>query len=130
MRSPESFHIVVTDINHHIRDFLQRELEKEGYGVCSIKTGALVYERIFNSETLDLIVLDPELLNYYDQTFIGEIIRRHAPLQVIIHTYADSIVKIKPGSNIHLVEKNGHSISSIKNIIRNCFQGYQQPHKS
>lgn len=121
MRTPESFHIVVTDINHHVRDFLQRELQKEGYAVCSVKTGMMAYERIFSSNPLDLIILDPELFNCFDQTLIANIVHLHASLQIIIHTYADSTSGIKPDNNIHLVEKNGQSIGSIKSITRRCF---------
>lgn len=125
MCTPESFHIVVTDINHHIRNFLQRELEKEGYTVCSVKTGIMAYERIFSSDPLDLIILDPELFHCFDQTLIEEIVHRHSSLQIIVHTYADSLGEIQPGNNIHLVEKDGQSIGSLKTIIRSCFEFFQ-----
>ncbi len=39
----DSLHIVVTDINQHVRNFLQRELEKEGYTVHSVKTGSIAW---------------------------------------------------------------------------------------
>ena len=82
--------------------------------------------RIFSSAPLDVIILDPQLFNCFDQTFIGEIVHRHSSLQIIIHTYADSIGEIKPDNNIHLVEKNGQSIGLIKAIIRNCFEIFQR----
>ena len=126
MRTPESFQIVVTDINHHVRNFLQRELEKEGYAVCSVKTGILAYERIFSSVPIDLIILDPELFHCFDQILIWEIVHQHPSLQIIIHTYADSIGEIKPGNNIHLVEKSGQSIGSLKTVIRRCFELFQK----
>lgn len=129
MLSPESFHIVVTDINHHVRNFLQRELEKEGYTVCSVKTGILAYEHIFSPNPLDLIVLDPEIFHCFDQSLIEEIVRRQPSLKVIIHTYADSLGEIQPGSNIYLVEKDGQSIGSLKSIIRTCFVRYQSNNK-
>lgn len=122
MCSPESFHIVVTDINHHVRNFLQRELTKEGYAVCSMKTGAMAYEYISNSDPLDLIILDPEVFHPFDQTLIGEIVHRRPLLQLIIHTYADSIDEIKTGNNVHLVEKSGQSIGLLKATIRTCFK--------
>ena len=56
MCSSERFHIVITDINHHVRNFLQRELEKEGYAVYSMKTGASAYDYIFTSGPLDLMI--------------------------------------------------------------------------
>ena len=126
MCTPESFHIVVTDINHHVRNFLQRELEKEGYTVSSVKTGIIACERVSCAVPLDLIILDPEVFHCFDQTLIDGIIHQHSSLQIIIHTYADSIVDIQPGDNIHLVEKNGQSIGSLKTIIRTCFELFQE----
>lgn len=130
MRTTESFHILVTDINHHIRNFLQRELEKEGYTVCSVKTGIMACERISSADPLDLIILDPEVFHCFDQTLIESIIHQHSSLQIIIHTYADSIVEIQPGNTIHLVEKNGQSIGSVKAIIRTCFELFQGKERS
>ncbi len=126
MCTPESFHIVVTDINHHIRNFLQRELEKEGYAVSSVKTGIMACERVFSTDPLDLIILDPEVFHCFDQTLIDGIIHQHFSLQLIIHTYADSTVEIRPGKNIHLVEKNGQSLGSLKTVIRSCFELFQE----
>lgn len=121
MYTPESFHVVVTDINHHVRNFLQRELENEGYTVYSIKTGRLTDELLCSSAPLDVIILDPELFPCFDKTFVEDITRRHPYLHIIIHTYADSINGFLPGNNIHLVEKNGQSIRSLKAIISTCF---------
>ncbi len=121
-----SFHIVVTDINHHIRNFLQRELEKEGYTVSGVKTGIMACERVSRADPLDLIILDPEVFHCFDQTLIDSMIHQHSSLQIIIHTYADSIVDIQPGKTIHLVEKSGQSIRSLKTIIRTCFELFQE----
>jgi len=126
MVSPESFHIVVTDINHHVRSFLQRELEKEGYNVCSIKTGLMACEHIFSSTPSDLIILDPEVFHPFDQTLIGGIVHRRYTLKIIIHTYKDSIDGIKVGNNIYLVEKSGQSIGTLKAIIRKCYEAFQR----
>jgi DNA-binding NtrC family response regulator len=126
MRTPDSFHIVVTDINHHVRNFLQRELEKEGYTVSSVKTGIMACERVSCAEPLDFIILDPEVFHCFDQTLIDSMIHQHSLLQIIVHTYADSIVNLQPGNNIHLVEKNGQSIGSLKTIIRTCFELFQE----
>ncbi len=121
MCTPATFHIVVTDVNQHVRNFLQRELEKEGYTVSSVKTGVMAYERIFSSEPLDLIIVDPELFHCFNQNLIEEIVRRHNSLQIVVHTYADVIGTIQAAENIHLVEKDGQSIGVLKSIIRRCF---------
>jgi CheY-like chemotaxis protein len=129
MSNSESFHILVTDINQHVRNFLQRELEKEGYTVHNVKTGSMVWERISGAAEVDLIILDPELFASFDQTFIGRIIRQNSSLQIIIHTYADSLGDINAGENIHLVAKDGQSIGPLKSVIRTCFELFQDRKK-
>lgn len=126
MRSRDAFHIIVTDINHNVRNFLQRELEKEGYTVASIKTGNMAYERIFSVLPLDLIIMDPDLFHDFDQVFIDKIVHRRPSLQIIIHTYADSIPLMQPCHSVHFVEKNGQSIGSIKSIINHCFAHFHE----
>lgn len=125
MHRPESFHIVVTDINHHVRSFLQRELEKEGYAVSGLKTGSLAYQRIFNSAPLDLIIVDPQVFNSFDQALIEKIFSWRPVLQLIIHTYTDSIGDIQGSRNIHFVEKSGQSIYPLKRIIGCCFEYFK-----
>lgn len=127
MRSRDGLHIVVTDINHHVRDFLQRELEKEGYSVVSAKTGSIAYERLCSSLPLDLIILDPEVFHCFDQPFIEAIVRRRPLLQIIIHTYIDSIANIQPSQSVHLVEKNGRSIDAIKALVRSSYELGNRP---
>lgn len=126
MDSPELFHIAVTDINHHVRSFLQRELAREGYSVRNFKTGNMVYQCILNTAPLDLIIIDPEVFHHFDQNLVTDILRIHPSLQIIIHTYADTIGEIQPGKNIHLVEKNGKSIARLRTIIRLCFNRFKE----
>jgi DNA-binding NtrC family response regulator len=121
MQSCKSFHIVVTDINHHVRDFLQRELEEEGYAVSSIRTGAMACEWLFGSVPLDLIILDPQLFQDFDQRLVGEMVRQRPLLQIVIHAYADALNEFQPADHIHLVEKSGRSSAELKSIIRTCF---------
>jgi CheY-like chemotaxis protein len=126
MLPPESFQIVVTDTNHHVRSFLHRELEKDRYAVTSIKTADQVNEYLLSANPLHLIILDPELFPVFDDTMFSTIARHRPTLQVIIHTFADSIGALQPGKTIHLVTKDGQSIGPIKAKIRNCFQQFQK----
>lgn len=121
MQSRESFHIGVTDINHHVRSFLQRELENEGYAVATLKTGSLAYHRIFSSLPLQLVIVDPQVFHSFDQAFIDKILVWRSALHLIIHTYADSLGDIQLTRNVHFVEKNGKSIHALKRIIASCF---------
>lgn len=111
-------HIVVTDINHNVRDFLGRELAKEGYAVVGVKSAKSATEKIYSSLPLDIIILDPELFACFDQLFVAAMVGKRPSLQIIVHTYADSFPALLPAPQIHLVEKNGQSIGTIKSILK------------
>lgn len=122
MHKPSSFHILVTDTNHHVRDLLKRELEQDGYTVHSIKAAVTAWEYICSKAPLDLIILDPELFYPCDRKFVQEMLHhRDGSLDIIIHTYEDSLLDLKRGQHIHLVEKNAQSAESIRKIIHDCF---------
>ena len=125
MRATASFHIVITDINQHIRNFLQRELEREGYTVHSIKTARMVCEHISGGAEVDLVILDPAIFPSFTSPFVEEIISRNSALQIIVHTYADSVGDITASDRIHLVEKGGQSIRPLKSVIRDCFEQFR-----
>jgi DNA-binding response OmpR family regulator len=126
MCSPESFHILVTDSNHHVCDLLQRELQKEGYAVCSSMSAIRAHDYLFSTAAIDLLILDPQLFHPYDQTLIGEILRYHAKIQIIFHTYKDVLAELKTGANIQRVEKNAESIGSLKIAVRGCFRRFSE----
>ena len=120
MRTPQKFHIMVTDINHHIRDLLKRELEKEGYSVFCVRSGIEAYHSICDATTVDLVILDPELLYPYGQSLFANVLHNYPALQIIIHTYHEFTRGLKTGSNVHIVEKNATSINPLIETIRAC----------
>jgi DNA-binding response OmpR family regulator len=126
MCSPESFHILVTDSNHHVCSLLQRELEKEGYAVCSCTSAIRAHDYLCGPAAIDLLILDPQLFHPYDQTLIGEILCYHSEIQIILHTYNDVLGGLKTGANIHRVEKNAESTGFLKIAVRSCFRRFSE----
>jgi hypothetical protein len=124
MLPPESFHIVVTDSNHHVCDLLQRELEKEGYAVYSPGPATKAYEYLLSSAQINLIILDPQLFHPYHPDLMSGILRSHPEIEIILHTYKDILCGLKAGDNVHQVEKNAESIRSLKRIVHNCFLSF------
>jgi hypothetical protein len=121
---------MVSDTNHHVRDLLKRELEKEGYAVFCVRNGLDAYHTLCQSTLVDLMILDPELLYSYEHSLFIDVLDNNPTLQIIIHTYPDFISVLKPGSNVHLVEKSATSIPSLKKIIRACsLQKVVTPHQ-
>jgi DNA-binding NtrC family response regulator len=108
---------MITDINHHVRDLLKRELEKEGYSVFCVKSGIDAYHTIRDSAMIDVVILDPELLYPYGHALFTEVLENHPSLQIIVHTYHEFTRGLKTSTNIHIVEKNATSIPALKEKI-------------
>ncbi len=122
MQKSQSFHIMVTDTNHHVRDLLKRELEKEGYSVFCVRSGIEAYHSICDSVMVDLVILDPELLYPYGHSLFASVLENNPSLQIIVHTYKDFISGMETADNVHLVEKTATSIGPLKEKIRACRQ--------
>jgi DNA-binding response OmpR family regulator len=120
MRTAQPFHILVTDINQNVRNLLKRELEKEGYSVRCVGRGIDAYHSICEATQVDLVILDPELLHPYGQSLFTTILENSPSLQIIIHSYHEFISDLKTGANVHVIEKNATSITSLKEKIRTC----------
>jgi len=120
MRTTQPFCIMVTDTNHHVRDLLKRELEKDGYSVFCVKSGINAYQSICDSAMVDLVILDPELLYPYGHSLFANVLDNNPSLQIIIHTYHEFTRGLKTDTNVHIVEKNATSINSLKEKIRSC----------
>lgn len=120
-RTPQSFHIMVTDINHHVRDLLIRELERDGYTVFGVKTGTMVYEYLCSPTPLDVVILDPELFSACDRDLLRKVLEQKSARTIILHTYKDIFNGQKAGANIQLVEKCAESIKYLKDRVQACY---------
>jgi DNA-binding NtrC family response regulator len=123
---PESFHILVTDCNRHVCNLLQRELQKEGYAVCSPTSEVKAHDYLRSSAVIDLLILDPQLFHPCGQTLFNEILGYHPEIQIILHSYKDVLSSLKTGDTIHRIEKNAESIGALKIAVRNCFRLFSE----
>lgn len=114
----EKFIILIADKNPHVRKFLQREFITEGYGVRQAISGKDVLEQIYRQETIDLLILDPDLPDADELFLFKKLYDRIPALPVVVHAhseYADIKKRIYPAS---FVEKNGSSIERLKQVVR------------
>ena len=78
--------ILIADRNRHVREFLRRELEAEGYRVELARDGHEVWRRLKEAEPPDLLILDPET-PYVGELGVLEGLKEHQPaLPVVIYT--------------------------------------------
>ncbi|MFA6012216.1 MAG: hypothetical protein WC799_19650 [Desulfobacteraceae bacterium] len=109
--------IVVVEKNPHIRSLVQRELIAEGYTVFAPACEKELLELFSGRQIMDLMIIDPEVL---DNNFghIAEKISAYRPdLPVIVHALAvdkDGVVPF--GSVLERIEKNWDSISELKKV--------------
>jgi len=118
MSATTSLHIMVTDINHHVRDLLKRELEREGHAVVTVGNSLEAFHRICDSTVVDLLILDPELLYPYGHSLFSSLLDNNPSLHIIIHAYGEFVNGVRLGDKVHFVEKAADSITPLLATIR------------
>lgn len=79
--------ILIADRNRHVREFLRRELTREGYLVEVVKDGRELLSRVAGAEPPQLLILDLEI-PYLDETELWERLQAcQPPVPVVIHTF-------------------------------------------
>lgn len=115
-------HILVTDLNHHVRNLLQRELTKAGHVVYTAGNQKEIHDAVYGSSHIDLIILDPELFEIFGEPLFAELNERVKNTTIILHSFSDFLSNIDNQSNIKIVEKNERSIFSLKKIIDELYE--------
>ncbi|MGD9972548.1 MAG: response regulator [Desulfatirhabdiaceae bacterium] len=110
--------LLIADRNPHIRDYLKRELTSEGYVIYLAKTSRELLETIACINTLDLLILDPDLPDQNDPDILMKI-RSIAPdIHVVIHSFRPEFHQSEQKSGqVDFVEKRGNSIDQLKQTI-------------
>ena len=111
-------HILIADRNPHVRKFLKRELEAEGYRIRLAESGVEVLKWAFHPDPLDLIILDPDLPDTVAGQLMDKLKDRIPPLKVVIHAFlSDYAAPHDTLSADAFIEKGGNSIESLKKAI-------------
>jgi DNA-binding NtrC family response regulator len=117
---PTGFTILIADRNRRVRDFLKREMLKEGFGVyLAENAGELIYEAL-NRNPLDLIIVDPDFPGAQTTDLLRELQRRCPPVPVVVHThYVNSWPEAAGCSGAGrclVIEKGGSSVEKLKQV--------------
>lgn len=128
MHQAPSFRIAVTDVNSHIRAFVQRELSKEAYSAFCVHGENGVHDLAEHPIGCDLIILDPELFQPYEPSLFNTVLNNYATQEIILHTYQGILNTLPQQENIVLIEKNQASIVAIKKRVRRCFKNAHALH--
>ncbi len=114
----KTFTILIADRNRHVREFLKREMIKEGYQVREAKNGREVLRKVYNHEHLDLLILDLDLPDVSISTIFEKLENRIPTLPVVIHAFpSDYIDDPDVLKKALFVEKRGDSIDHLKRAV-------------
>lgn len=114
----KEFKILVADRNQHVREFLKRELMAEGYRVRLAKNVQEIINKVYHTETLDLLILDPDLPGTDKLALLKKLQNRIPALPVVVHTYlADYTDTTNELSKLFFVEKSGNSVENLKKVV-------------
>jgi len=113
----ERFTILVADRNRRIRQFLMRELAAEGYRVLLAEDRNDLLRIIRRDDTLDLLILDDELLVPEESRILEQLGNRVPRLPLILHSYSKECVELSVAREAAaLVEKKGN-IGELKHAV-------------
>jgi DNA-binding NtrC family response regulator len=125
-RVEKEFKILVADRNQHVREFLKRELMAEGYGVRLAKNVQEVLKKVYHTETLDLLILDPDLPGTDKLALLKKLQNRIPALPVVVHTYlSDYNDYTNELSKLAFVEKCGSSVESLKKMVHEILRKHK-----
>jgi DNA-binding NtrC family response regulator len=110
--------ILVADRNPHIRKFVARELEADGYCVQTAANVSQLRQWISPSNMPDVLILDPDLPEGGAQDYIWPLLERHPELPVIFHCLSSDIPMPMPQMACTvIVGKSANSIDLLKRQI-------------
>jgi DNA-binding response OmpR family regulator len=114
----DTFTVLIADRNPHIRKFLRRELETEGYRILVAKDGNQLMVLLNVSKPPDLLILDLDL-PHVDGLQVLEWLKDHdSPVPVVVHTYHTEHAGHPAVRNAAaFVEKTGNNIQGMKEIL-------------
>ena len=113
-----AFHLLITDRNPHVREFLKRELAAAGFNVRLARSGREILDRIYQRDPVDLLVLDPDLPDPDKSSILKKLKNRIPPLPVVIHSFATELPTCRKYLQASaFVEKSGSSVENLKQVI-------------
>ncbi|MEE4353988.1 MAG: response regulator [Desulfatiglans sp.] len=110
--------ILIADRNPHVRDFLTREMTKEGYSIRSARNGREVLNWISHQGLIDLLIIDPDLPDVGPIDLMTKVHEQVPSLPVVVHSFlSDFNNHLETLQAAAYVEKEGDSIDRLKEVV-------------
>ena len=129
----KEFNLLVVDRNPHIRNFLKREFQSEGYNVQLAKNGTELVNLIYSDLPIDLVIIDPDIPDVSKLNLFKSLEDRVPTLPFVIHS--DPFYYLESTSHIckaTFVPKRGSSSETLKDVVWNllkelCLKNFETP---
>ena len=119
----KEFNLLIVDRNPHIRNFLKREFQSEGYHIQLAKNGRELVDLIYGSTPIDLVIIDPDIPDVSQPNLFKSLEDRVPTLPFVIHSdlfdYLESTSHI---SKATFVPKRGSSSETLKDVVWNLLK--------
>lgn len=115
----EGFTILIADRNPRVRDFLKREMTREGYRVHLAESAGELLRLARHHDPLDLIIVDPDFPGAAAPALLQSLQSRLPPVPVVVHCHYANAGHDPAGSaadRCQVVEKGGSSVEKLKQV--------------
>jgi DNA-binding NtrC family response regulator len=114
----KEFNLLIVDRNPHIRNFLKREFQSEGYTVQLAKNSREFVNIIYGSTPIDLVIIDPDFPDASQLNLFKSIEDRVPALPLVIHSDLNNYLEsTSHASKAAFVPKQGSSSESLKEVV-------------
>ncbi|MDQ1335464.1 MAG: hypothetical protein QG552_2414 [Thermodesulfobacteriota bacterium] len=122
------FTILVADRNPHVRDFLRREMMSEGFQVDLARNADEALKRVYQDESIDLIIIDPDLPDVSQEELLAKLSDRIPDLPIVVHSFSAQYAYCpEEPSSLTFVKKDGESIEALKRIVMKILMKTHRP---
>jgi DNA-binding NtrC family response regulator len=119
----KEFNLLIVDRNPHIRNFLKREFQSEGYTVQLAKNSRELVNLIYSSTPIDLVIIDPDIPDVSQLNLIKSLENRVPTLPFVIHSdLNDYLESTSHMSKAAFVPKQGSSSEALKDVVWNLLK--------
>jgi CheY-like chemotaxis protein len=106
----DGFIILIADRNRHVREFLQRELQADGYIIQVARDGREVLSMVSGVTPPDLLILDMDIPYTGGVAILEQLHEKSPQLPVVIHTFLPEYSNnLNIDMSATIIEKNGNT---------------------
>ena len=123
MLMQKEFNLLIVDRNPHIRNFLKREFQSEGYNVQLARNSRELVDLIYGPAPIDLVIIDPDIPDVSQLNLFKSLEDRVPPLPFVIHSDLNDYLEFTSHiSKAAFVPKQGSSSETLKDVVWNLLK--------